>query len=120
MRSVARFGWIVFVFFAVLATLFGVFPGTWFDEGGDRGAPLLTTTYAAIAVTLTVMVATTAFRRGERWAWFAFWAWPVFFVVHGVAFFKFDFVFAALGVATLAITAPTRERPVSPAGETGP
>lgn len=52
---------------------FGVFPGSWFEEGVDRDTRLLTTTYAAVAVVLTVAIAATAFRRGERWAWFAFW-----------------------------------------------
>ena len=53
----------------------------------DRDAAPLTTTYAIVAVVITVAIAATAFRRGERWAWFAFWVWPVFFVVHGFAFF---------------------------------
>lgn len=108
MRALGRYAWIVFLFFAVLATLFGVFPGTWFGEGQDRDVRLLTTTYAAIAVVLTAAIAATAFRRGERWAWFAFWAWPLFFVIHGAAFFVLDFVFAALGVAALVATAPSQ------------
>jgi hypothetical protein len=108
MRTLGRHAWIVFVFFAVLATLFGVFPGLWFEEGVDRDTRLLTTTYAAVAVLLTVAIAATAFRRGERWAWFAFWVWPVFFITHGAAFFIVDFVFAVLGVAALAVTAPPR------------
>ncbi len=113
MRALGRYAWIVFLFFAVLATVFGVFPGTWFDEGGDRDAHLLTTTYAAVAVTLTAAIAATAFRNGERWAWFAFWIWPLFFVVHGAAFFVVDFAFAALGVAALVATAPRRSQAVT-------
>jgi hypothetical protein len=62
----------------------------------DRDAQWLVTTYAAVAVVLTLTIAPTAFRRGERWAWLAFWIWPVFFVVHGIVFFVVDFVFAAL------------------------
>lgn len=112
MRALGRYVWIVFVFFAVLATLFGVFPGSWFEEGVDRDARLLTTTYAAVAVVLTVAIAATAFRHGERWAWFAFWVWPLFFIAHGSAFFIVDFVFAALGVAALAVTAPPRRTAV--------
>jgi hypothetical protein len=108
MRALRRNAWIVFLFFAVLATLFGVFPGSWFEEGGDRDAPLLTSTYAAVAIVLTVAIALTAFRRGERWAWFAFWVWPLFFVIHGAAFFLVDFLFAAMGVAALVATTPRR------------
>ncbi len=109
-RAVARLApwmWIVFVLFALLAVLFGVFPGTWFEEDDfTRDAQWLITTYAAVAAGLTLAIAATAFRRGERWAWFAFWVWPLFFVVHGAVFFVVDFVFAALGVAALLISAP--------------
>jgi hypothetical protein len=99
----------VFVLFAALAFLFGVFPGTWYDEGGsDREEQWLVTSYAFVAVVLTVAIALTAYRRGERWAWLAFWAWPVFFVLHGIVFFAFDFVFAALGIAALLVSAAAR------------
>lgn len=102
----ARWAWIVFVVFAALGFVFGVFPGTWFDsETDDTDSRLLVTTYAAVAVGLTLAVALTAFRRGERWAWLAFWLWPAFFVVHGIAFFVVDFVFAAVGIAALFVTA---------------
>ena len=101
-----RYAWIVFVFFALLGMMFGVFPGAWFEDDVDRDAALLTTSYGIVAVALTVAIAATAFRRGERWAWLAFWVWPVFFVIHGFAFFAFDFVFAVLGALTLAATYP--------------
>ncbi len=109
--ALRRHAWLVFVFFAGLATLFGVFPGSWFDEDVDRDAALLTATYAAVAAVLTVSIATTAFRRGERWAWMAFWVWPLFFIMHGAAFFVVDFIFAALGIAVLAVSAPQRREP---------
>jgi len=108
MTGFKKNAWIVFVAFALLGTVFGVFPGGWFEEDVDRDATLLTTTYALVAVVLTVAVAATAFRRGERWAWLALWVWPAFFVVHGFAFFAFDFVFAALGTVALAATYPSR------------
>lgn len=31
---------------------------------------------------LTVLIASTAFRRGEKWAWYAFWYWPFVFGAH--------------------------------------
>lgn len=93
--------------FALLAVVFGVAPGPWVDgDDFSRDGQWLITTYAAVAATLTLAIALTAFRRGERWAWLAFWAWPVFFIVHGVVFFAFDFVFAAIGVAALLASAP--------------
>jgi amino acid transporter len=97
MHAVRRYAWLAFLLFALLLTLFGIFPGRWFEEGVDWETALLTATFAAVAVVLTVAVAATAFRRGERWAWWASWVWPLFFVVHGIAFFVMDFVFAALG-----------------------
>jgi len=106
--AVRRHAWLAFLLFALLLTLFGIFPGSWFEEGVDWETALLTATFAAVAVVLTVAVAATAFRRGERWAWWAFWVWPLFFVVHGIAFFVVDFVFAALGVAALAMAAPKK------------
>ena len=112
MAAITRYAWTVFVLFAVLVTMFGIFPGGWFEADVDRDATLLTTTYAIVAVVLTVAIAATAFRRGERWAWFAFWVWPLFFVVHGFAFFVVDFVFAALGVAALTLTTPKHQHSV--------
>jgi hypothetical protein len=109
MDAVRRYAWLVFLLFALLLTLFGIFPGSWFEEGVDGETALLTATFAAVAVVLTVAVAVTAFRQGEPWAWWAFWVWPLFFVVHGIAFFVVDFVFAALGVAALAMAAPKKK-----------
>jgi membrane protease YdiL (CAAX protease family) len=107
MRPLATRAWIVFVLFAVLVILFGVFPGPWFEAGDiTRDAQWLITTFAAVAAVLTLAVALTAFRRGERWAWIAFWIWPVFFVIHGFLFFVVDFVFAAIGVVALLISQP--------------
>lgn len=114
MAVLRQYAWVVFVLFAVLATLFGVFPGAWFEPEVDQGDALLVTTYAGVAVVLTVAMAVIPFRRGERWAWLAFWVWPLFFLAHGFAFFVVDFVFAALGVAALALTAPTHRSSVAP------
>lgn len=111
MTGIRKHAWLVFVLFALLGMMFGVFPGGWFEDEVDRDAALLTSTYGMVAVTLTVAVAATAFRRGERWAWVAFWVWPVFFVVHGAAFFAVDFVFAALGALTLVVTYPGHAGP---------
>jgi hypothetical protein len=97
----------VFLFLAALATLFGVFPGGWFEEGAERDATLLTTTFAAVAVVLTVAVTLNAFRHGHSWAWWALWGWPLFFIVHGVAFFAVDFAFAAMAALALAVTHPS-------------
>jgi hypothetical protein len=31
---------------------------------------------------LTIFIAATAFRKGEKWAWLAFWYWPLMFASH--------------------------------------
>jgi hypothetical protein len=49
------------------------------------------------------------FRSGERWAWYVLWYWPVFFVIHILAFGTVmpDSVFAA--VSALALLLPYRK-----------
>lgn len=54
------------------------------------------------------LIAVTAFRRGERWAWLAFCYWPVMFVTH---FFTYEssfryaqLVWTALTIAALGAT----------------
>lgn len=106
-----RSSWVVFALFALLAFLFGVFPGTWFADDIDRDSQWLVTTYAGVAVALTVAVTWTAFRRGERWAWWIFWAWPAFFLVHGLVFFYGDLVLAVLGVLALLTSRPRTDDP---------
>jgi hypothetical protein len=106
MGAIRRYAWVVFILFAAMATLFGVFPGTWFDDTATDDQKMLVSTYAALAVVLTVAVVLGPFRRGERWAWAVLWVWPAFFGVHGIVYFAFDFVFAAVGALALAATAP--------------
>ncbi len=45
------------------------------------------------------------FRRGERWAWCVLWYYPVFFVLHIIAFgtFVIDGVFALICVLSLLV-----------------
>lgn len=49
------------------------------------------------------------FRRGERWAWYVLWYYPVFFVLHIIAFgtFIIDGVFAL--VCALSLLVPYRK-----------
>lgn len=108
MDFMRRWAWVVFLFVAALATLFGAFPGGWFEQGADRDSTLLTTTYAVVAVVLTVAITLNAFRHGQSWAWVALWIWPVFFLVHGAAFFAVDFVFAAVTALALLVTRPAQ------------
>ena len=59
-----RWAWVVFVLFAVVVVLFGVFPGRWFEGDLSREAQWLVTTYAAGTAVLGLAIALTGFRRG--------------------------------------------------------
>jgi hypothetical protein len=58
-----------------------------------------------------LLIAVTAFRRGERWAWLAFWYWPVLFATHFVTY-ESGFRYAQLVWLTLSVAAllATRRR----------
>jgi hypothetical protein len=62
-----------------------------------------------------LLIAVTAFRRGERWAWLAFCYWPVLFLTH---FFTYTstFRYAQLVWLTLSVAAllATREKAWAP------
>ena len=51
-----------------------------------------------------LLIAVTAFRRGERWAWLVFWYWPVLFITH---FFTYEsaFQYAQLVWLTISVAA---------------
>jgi hypothetical protein len=51
-----------------------------------------------------LLIAVTAFRRGERWAWVAFWYWPVLFATHFVTYTS-AFRYAQLVWLTLSVAA---------------
>jgi len=48
------------------------------------------------------------FRRGERWAWYVLWYYPVFFLLHVIAFGTFipDGLFVLISVASLIVAYP--------------
>jgi hypothetical protein len=51
-----------------------------------------------------LLIAVTAFRRGERWAWLAFWFWPFMFATHFVTY-QSSFQYAQLVWLTLSVAA---------------
>jgi hypothetical protein len=51
-----------------------------------------------------LLIAVTAFRRGEKWAWLAFWYWPVLFATHFVTY-QSGFQYAQLVWVTLSVAA---------------
>lgn len=59
-----------------------------------------------------LLIAATAFRRGERWAWYACWFWPAFFTAHFATYqsgFRYAQVaWVVISVAVLLATRPER------------
>jgi hypothetical protein len=55
-----------------------------------------------------VLIAVTAFREGRRWAWIAFWYWPVLFATHFVTYqsaFRYaQLIWLTISVASLLAT----------------
>lgn len=45
-------------------------------------------------------------RNSQRWAWYCLWYWPIFFVLHVIAFDTYipDIPFAVLAIAGLVLT----------------
>lgn len=109
MSLVGRFVWVVFATLSVIVILFGVgdllqggetfrsgeavlfqsLTGTTWDElrANDPGAARVidqqvrgTGTILLVLGLLSLAVTLTALRRGERWAWFAMWIWPLWLV----------------------------------------
>lgn len=70
------------------------------DQIALRGTAVLGMVIFSLGVTLGGL------RRGQRWAWWVLWYWPVFFVLHALAFDTYvpDIPFAILGAVALALT----------------
>ena len=68
-----------------------------------RGSLLLMVVVLGLAVILK------PFRSGEQWAWYALWCYPVFFVLHIIAFgtFLIDGIFAL--ICALSLLVPYRK-----------
>jgi hypothetical protein len=119
MRFVERYAWVVFVLLALVLLLIGlsgpqgpVGPGSPIHAFGIsdpsvldidlrfRGTLVLGMVLFSLAVTLF------AFRKGERWAWFALWYWPLFFLLHVAAFGTWlpDLPIAVLAAGSLLLS----------------
>jgi hypothetical protein len=119
MRFVERYAWAVFVLLAVVLLLIGlsgpqgpVGPGSPIHAFGIsnptlldieirfRGTVVLGMVIFSLAITLF------SFRRGERWAWFALWYWPLFVLLHVAAFGTWlpDVPFAILAAGSLLLS----------------
>lgn len=56
----------------------------------------------------TILIAATAFRRGEKWAWFAFWYYPVFFLLYALDSWSGMVFLPLLALALIGLIIPFR------------
>jgi len=119
MRFAERYAWVVFVLLALVLLLIGLSgpqgpagPGSPIHAFGIpnpnvldialrlRGTLVLGMVLFSLAITLF------AFRKGERWAWFVLWYWPLFFLLHVAAFGSWlpDLPIAVLAAGSLLLS----------------
>ncbi|MEO9362790.1 MAG: hypothetical protein ABI348_02710 [Nitrososphaera sp.] len=81
-----KYGWILLLATGIAILGFGIIvaaypqvagPGE--EEGSQQQALGVATTGTGI---FGVMITLQAFRRGEKWAWFTLWYYPVFWALH--------------------------------------
>ena len=73
--------WILLAITGVAIFLFGLIATVW--PGSTNPSFLRTIGVASIGMGLFgVMITVIAYRRGERWAWFTLWYYPLFWSAH--------------------------------------
>ena len=95
LAKIRRHSWLVFVVLGLYPLTWSLglcvpcFPGhwDWLTKDPEVLRYLATTwrltSFLSLGVALfTVVVAATAYRRGERWAWNVLWFWPIFLVIY--------------------------------------
>jgi hypothetical protein len=116
---VERYAWLVFLVLALVLipiglsgpdgpvgsgspiSAFGIVHPTELDlDIRFRGTVVLGMVIFSLAITLF------AFRTGARWAWYALWYWPLFFLLHVAAFGTWlpDLPFAVLAAGSLLLS----------------
>lgn len=57
---------------------------------------------------LTMAISSTAYRRAERWAWYAFWYWPIFLAAAALYTWPGALLVPFLIISVLALLLPYR------------
>ena len=104
-RTVASW---VFVLVAVLSAVISLSVYAPMEDPFEPDAQVLIATFGVGMAVLTAVIARTAFRDGQRWAWAVLWVWPVFFVAHvvGLGTYVPDGVLAVVTAAALLAARP--------------
>ena len=95
LAKIRQYSWLVFAVLGLYPLTWSLglcvpcFPGhwDWLTKDVEVLRYLATTwrltSFLSLGVALfTVAVAATAYRHGEKWAWYAFWYWPVFLAIY--------------------------------------
>ena len=77
-----RYAWVLLLLIGIIVLVFGT-SGAFF--GDDVAVRTLIGTFGAGMGIFGLAITLTAFRRGERWAWFVLWYYPIFFLIHVIA-----------------------------------
>ena len=109
MSGIQRVAQALMVVFGLLMIVF--LASVYADTGETRVPDDAKALIASAGVTLGVVVivlATAGINSGERWAWLALWALPLFFLSHCILLGTWipDGAFAVLSVVALAATRP--------------
>ena len=119
MRFAERYAWLVFVLLSFVLLPIGlsgpqgpVGPGSPVQAFGVANPTVLDLeirfrgTIVLGMVIFSLGIALVPFRSGARWAWLALWYWPVFFLLHVVAFGTWlpDIPLAALAAGSLLLS----------------
>ena len=80
------------------------------EDPFEPDAQVMIATFGVGMAVLTAVLARTALRDGQRWAWAVLWVWPVFFVAHliGLGTYVPDGVLALVTAAALLAARPRR------------
>lgn len=123
-RQYGKHAWAIFFLFGLLLLAYGFDafslpyrdPQHWDFLGTDkvvfdylsmnfRWIGMLTVGFAIF----TIAVSLTAYRRGERWAWYAFWYWPIFWVLAALYTWPGAFLLLFLIVSLVGLLRPYRK-----------
>ena len=106
-RTVASW---IFVLVAVLSAVISLSVYAPMEDPFEPDAQVMIATFGVGLAVLTAVLARTAFRDGQRWAWAVLWVWPVFFVAHviGLGTYVPDGVLALVTAAALLAARPRR------------
>lgn len=102
-----KIAWVSLTIIGIAILIFGLLTAAW----PTSDLSLRAIGMASIGMGLFgVMITTVAFRRRERWAWFALWYYPIFWIAHLVGRLPpgedhvHQVVFIVLSLAALLIT----------------